>query len=81
MFYQYPDVLFRWFLKKDTFFRKKTTFICDDCYLEITKYCSMAGSNNENLIRTFKKDDINPISDMLKIVRPKSVANNVKSPF
>ena len=79
----YPKLKFQDYfnLKNDTFFRNKTTFICDDCYLEITKYCSMAGSNNENLIRTFKKDDINPISDMLKIIRPKSVANKVKSPF
>ena len=79
----YPKLKFQDYfnLKNDTFFRNKTTCICDDCYLEITKYCSMAGSNNENLIRAFKKDDINPIFDEFKSMRPKSVAHKVKSPY
>ena len=79
----YPKLKFQDYfnLKYDTFFRNKTTCVCDDCYLEITKYCSMAGSNNENLIKTFKKDDINPIFDMFKSMRPKSVANKVKGPY
>ena len=68
-------------LKNDSFFRNKTTYVCDDCYLEITKYCSMAGSNNENLLKTFKKDDINPIFDIFKSIRPKSVAKKTKTPF
>ena len=46
-------------LKKDIIFLNKKTYICDTCYLEITKYCSMAGSNNEYLLRTVKKDDFN----------------------
>ena len=79
----YPKLKFQDYfsLKNDTFFRNKTTCICDDCYLEITKYCSMAGSNNENLIRTFKKDEINPIFDMFKSVRPKTVKNRGKITF
>ena len=79
----YPKLKFQDYfnLKYDTFFRNKTTCVCDDCYLEITKYCSMAGSNNENLIKTFKKDVINPIFDMFKSMRPKSVANKVKGTY
>ena len=79
----YPKLKFQDYfsLKNDTFFRNKTTCICDDCYLEITKYCSMAGSNNENLIRTFKKDEVNPIFDMFKSVRPKTVKNRGKITF
>ena len=79
----YPKLKFQDYfnLKNDTFFRNKTTCVCDDCYLEITKYCSMAGSNNENLIRTCKKDDINPIFDKFKAIRPKSMSNKGKTPF
>ena len=79
----YPKLKFQDYfnLKNDTFFRNKNTCVCDDCYLEITKYCSMAGSNNENLMRTFKKDDINPIFDMFKSMRPKTVKNKGKMTF
>ena len=79
----YPKLKFQDYfsLKYDTFFRNKTTCICDDCYLEITKYCSMAGSNNENLLRAFKKDDINPIFDMFKSMRPKTVKNKGRVTF
>ena len=72
----YPKLKFQDYfnLKNDTIFRSKTTCVCDDCFLDITKYCSMAGSNNENLIRTLKKDEsFSPIYDMVKSVRPKSV--------
>ena len=79
----YPKLKFQDYfsLKNDTFFRNKTTCICDDCYLEITKYCSMAGSNNENLLRSYKKDEINPIFNMFKSVRPKTVKNRGKITF
>ena len=79
----YPKLKFQDYfnLKNDTFFRNKTTCVCDDCYLEITKYCSMAGCNNENLIRNLKKDDVNPIFDIFRSMRPRSVANKIKSPF
>ena len=79
----YPKLKFQDYfsLKYDTFFRNKTTCVCDDCYLEITKYCSMAGSNNENLLRAFKKDDINPIFDMFKSMRPKTVKNKGRITF
>ena len=61
-------------LKKDTIFLNKKTYICDTCYLEITKYCSMAGSNNEYLLRTIKKDEFNFYSNNSNssLIRPKS---------
>ena len=58
-------------LKKEIIFMNKKVFICDTCYLEITKYCSMAGSNNVNLLRTVKKDEKN--LNNIHLVRPKSV--------
>jgi hypothetical protein len=78
----YPKLKFQDYfnLKNDTIFRSKTTCVCDDCYLDITKYCSMAGSNNENLIRTFKKDEnFSGFYDMIKKVRPKSVMGTNKN--
>ena len=80
----YPKLKFEDYfnLKNDTVFRSKITCVCDDCYLDITKYCSMAGSNNENLIRTLKKDEcLNPLFDMFKSLRPKSVAKNNRNNF
>ena len=78
----YPKLKFQDYfnLKNDTVFRSKTTCVCDDCYLEITKYCSMAGSNNENLIRTLKKDEcLSPFYDLVKSMRPKSVIRKNKN--
>ena len=80
----YPKLKFQDYfnLKNDTIFRSKVTCVCDDCYLDITKYCSMAGSNNENLIRTLKKDDcLNPLFDIFKQFRPKSVVGINRSKF
>jgi hypothetical protein len=80
----YPKLKFQDYfnLKNDTLFRSKVTCVCDDCYLDITKYCSMAGSNNENLIRTLKKDEcLNPLFDIFKQFRPKSVAGINRNKF
>ena len=55
-------------LKKDIIFLNKKAFICDTCYLEITKYCSMGGSNDLNLLKSNKKDENN----FNNIIRPKS---------
>ncbi len=38
-------------LTKDAVFNSKTTQVCENCYLDITKYCDNA-SNTENLLRT-----------------------------
>ena len=66
----YPKLSFSDYfsLKKDIIFLTKRTVVCDTCYLEITKYCSMAGSNNEYLLRTVRKGDFNNS----KLIRPKS---------
>ena len=55
-------------LKKDIIFLNKKAFICDTCYLEITKYCSMVGSNDLNLLKSNKKDENN----YMNTFRPKS---------
>ena len=62
-------------LKKDIVFLNKKTFVCDICFLEITKYCSMAGSNNLNLLKgkTREENIINDINEYNKyFIRPKS---------
>ena len=72
----YPKLSFNDYyeLKKNSIFLNKKTYICDTCFLEITKYCSMAGSNNEYLLRTIKKDDFNFNSNNSNssFIRPKS---------
>ena len=70
----YPKLTFNDYfaLKKNIIFLNKRTVVCDICYLEITKYCSMAGSNNEYLLRTVRKGDFSNS----KLVRPKS-ANRI----
>ena len=45
-------------LKKNIVFLNKKTFVCDICYLEITKYCSMAGSNDLNLLKSMEREKI-----------------------
>ena len=40
----------------------------------------MAGSNNENLIRTLKKDEcLSPLYEMVKSIRPKTVIRKNKN--
>lgn len=38
-------------LSKDAIFNSKIAYVCENCYLDITKYCDNA-SNTENLLRT-----------------------------
>ena len=45
-------------LKDDAVFCAKTSVVCDSCYLDITRYCSMGGANDENILRTMKKGKI-----------------------
>ena len=42
-------------LKKDSIFCAKTACVCDSCYLDITRYCTMGGTNMENVLRTLKQ--------------------------
>lgn len=41
-------------LKKDSIFCAKTAGVCDSCFLDITRYCTMGGTNMENILRTMK---------------------------
>ena len=45
-------------LKEDSIFCSKTAYVCDICYLDITKYCYMGGANMENILRTMKQGKI-----------------------
>ena len=42
-------------LKKDSIFCAKTACVCDSCFLDITRYCTMGGTNMENILRTMKQ--------------------------
>ena len=55
----YPKMKFEDYfnLKKDLIFCSKTTCVCDSCYLDLTKYCTMGGANIENILKAQKKDD------------------------
>ena len=46
-------------LKEDSIFCSKTACVCDSCYLDITKYCNMGGTNIENLLKNIKKGNSN----------------------
>jgi hypothetical protein len=41
-------------LKKDYIFSSKIAYVCDSCYLDITRYCTLSGINTENVLRTLK---------------------------
>lgn len=41
-------------LKKDSIFKAKTACVCESCFLDITRYCTMTGTNLENILRTMK---------------------------
>ena len=77
-----PQLYFK--LKHDTIFGNQITCVCDDCYLEITKYCSMAGSNNEHLLKTIKNlrknnVDNNSSAEIMNKFRPNSECKNKKN--
>lgn len=41
-------------LKKDSIFNSKAAFVCEACFLELTRYCNFSGSNTENVLRTIR---------------------------
>jgi len=47
-------------LKQDEMFRKKTTQVCELCYLDITKYCDMLAETNKKS-STLETSGIKPI--------------------
>lgn len=42
-------------LKVDEVFKSKNTKVCEKCFVLLTKYCSLGGSNVENVIRTLER--------------------------
>ena len=46
-------------LKEDSIFCAKTSCVCENCYLDITRYCSMGGGNIENILRMMKQGKVN----------------------
>ena len=46
-------------LKEDSIFCAKTSCVCENCYLDITRYCSMGGGNIENILRIMKQGKVN----------------------
>ena len=61
-------------LKKDSIFNAKVAYICDSCFLDLTRYCNFLGSNTDNFLKTIRPN--------LSNVRSKynlSGQNNLKS--
>lgn len=54
--YLYPRMKYEDFikLKNQNVFASKTTYVCEECYIEITKFCNFFGTNTHNLIKRFK---------------------------
>lgn len=40
------------FFKKDSIFLSKLAYVCENCFLELTKYCYILGSNLVNYMKT-----------------------------
>jgi hypothetical protein len=41
-------------LKNQNVFASKTTYVCEECYIEITKFCNLFGTNTHSLIKKYK---------------------------
>ena len=55
-------------MKTDSIFTSKQANVCEQCFLDITKYCNLSGINTENLIRSLKETtlpSINPKSQFM----------------
>ncbi len=61
-------------LKKDSIFNAKVAYICDTCFLDLTRYCNFLGSNTDNFLKT-----IRPNLSNVKSKYNLSGQNNLKS--
>lgn len=54
--YLYPKMKYEEYsqMKTENVFTSKTAFVCEDCFLEITKFCNIVGSNTLGLVRQMK---------------------------
>lgn len=55
-------------LKKDSIFLSKVAFVCESCYLDLTKYCNFLGSNLENYIKYTRQNFRNVKSKFMTMV-------------
>lgn len=54
-------------LKSDEVFLSKTSRVCERCFMDITRYCNLGGTNIENIIRNLKNKalpTINPKNEL-----------------
>lgn len=61
-------------IKDDEVFYSKIALLCEECFILTTKYCNIAGTNTENVIRMLKNKAL-PNINMNKTVK-KSFKNN-----
>lgn len=45
-------------MKADEVFLSKSAMICERCFMSTTRYCNIAGTNTENVIRTLKNKSL-----------------------
>lgn len=41
-------------LKKDSIFNSKLAYVCESCFLDLTRYCIFLGSNTDNFLKTIR---------------------------
>ena len=66
-------------LKKDSIFLSKVAFVCESCYLDLTKYCNFLGSNLENYIKYTRQNFRNVKSKFLRTINFKNNKQETKS--
>ncbi len=45
-------------LKRDDLFNAKVSYICEACYLDITRYCEISRTNRENLLKNLGNNNM-----------------------
>ena len=71
-------------LKNEYVFTHKTALVCEICYLELTKYCRIVGTNNLNLIKEIKpfipsKNKVTKSNEVLLFLNKlEGMKNNIK---
>ena len=54
--YLYPKLKYEEYskMKTENVFNSKSALVCENCFLEITKFCNIIGTNTQNLLRHLK---------------------------
>jgi hypothetical protein len=63
-------------LKKDSIFNAKVAYVCESCFLDLTRYCNFLGSNTDNFLKTIRPNLSNIKSKYNQI----NIVNNIHSP-